>query len=61
MGFNIGLAGLPLADVLIPEITLGARVFTRVPRMRVGPAPQSELERQPSRFEPWLGLGFRLP
>jgi hypothetical protein len=61
VGFHVGLAGPALADVLRPELMLGALVFTRVPELRVGPTPETELDWQPSRFEPWLGLGFRLP
>jgi hypothetical protein len=61
MGVVAGLAGPALAGVLTPELVLGVQMFTRIPALRVGPTPQTELDWQLSRFEPWLGLGFRLP
>jgi hypothetical protein len=56
-----GFGGPRLFGVLTPELTIGLLLFTRIPKLSVGPAPQVPLEQQLSRFEPWLGLGFRLP
>lgn len=61
LGVTAGIAGPHLADFIIPELTLGLQAFGRVPKLRVGPAPEAALDEQLARFEPWCSLSFRLP
>lgn len=61
LGVTAGVAGPQLADTFTPELTLGLQAFARLPTLRLGPAPEAALDQQLARFEPWLGLAFRLP